>query len=343
MKRILLTLGILFTFIVPPMDAKAQQATATLEFVPSTTQAKMGEEFTVDVMLKNPGLQNIISVRSWLEYDSEALEGVSVNTDTSPFTLSAPGENEFSAEEGLLKIGRSNVAGGFNQAEAKVATVYFKVKTSFAASSEIKPYDYQTTELGHTSVNIIDQGFPVNILAKEPSTISLGLNSGSPNLGVGGEKEVSIISNLNRPQGVKITTGSGYVDLKWTAEVNPEIKGYNIYYGKTSGQYTRQRTLNLLNEYRLEGLNNGEVYYFAVTSYDLANKESDYSDEVAIIINQPLSSTSPFEAFTSSKLNDVPVTPQNGPLLGWLGFSALGLGAVLAFRNRKTNSSSCEL
>lgn len=314
--------------------AHAQAAGATLEILPSAVQSNVGDEWLVDVVLKNPGLQNIISVRSWLEYDSNLLEGLSIDTEGSPFTLSAPGETEFSPEEGYVKIGRSNISGGFNEAEAKVATVHFKVKSAEVVNAQLKPYDFQTTELGHTSINIIDEGFPVNILSAEPQTVVVGLN-GSAVGGQATQTPTTGMANLTRPKNFKITTGSGYVDLKWDKGSEDGLVGYNLYYGKTSGQYSRRRTLGLTDTYRLDSLNNSETYYFALTAYDAQSKESDYSDEVAIIVNEPRSSTSPFETSTSTKLNQVPTQPQNGPLVGWLGFSALGLGGTLAFRKKR--------
>jgi len=142
-------------------------------------------------------------------------------------------------------------------------------------------------------------------------------------------------ANLQRPQNLRVNTGPGYVDLKWDFSDEPDLVGYNIYYGKTSGMYTRRRTVGRVNQYRLDGLHNGEVYYFAVTAYDSQFRESDYSDEVAIIINEPLSSTSPFDEILASLLARIPLQPQNGPLVGWLAFSALGLGGTLAFRKKK--------
>jgi hypothetical protein len=322
--------------------ASAQQSDATLELKSSATQANAGDEFTVQIVVKNPGAQSIISVRSWLNYDVNALEGVSIDTQGSLFTLSAPGEDEFDSE-GHAKIGRSNISGGFKDAETVVATVHFKVKTANAMTTVISPYDYQVTELGHTSVNIIDQGFPVNILSEEPEKVQIALNAGAiaPAESVTQEPVITTtniggsgFANLVRPQNLKATTGSGYVDLKWDLSDEAELTGYNIYYGKTSGQYTRLKTAGKVNRYRIDGLINGEAYYFAITAYDQLSRESDYSDEAGIIVNQPFSSTSPFEDILAMMLSKLPAQPQNGPLVGWLVFSAAGLSGAIVFRKR---------
>lgn len=343
-KTLFLIVGLVLSIQIGNTIVTAQQADAMLEFEPSVTEARVGDEFDVDIMLKNPGLQNVISVRAWLTFNPDILEGVGINTDDSPFTLSAPGETEFSQNEGRVKLGRSNISGGFSEAEVKVATVRFKVKTPYAVEALIEAYDYQVTELGHTSVNIIDQGFPVNILSEEPEAVRVNLNPGAAPYesedATPTQTEVTVtgfgFADLMRPQNLRVITGPGYVDLKWDLSDEPDLRGYNLYYGKTSGQYTRRRTLGPVSQYRLDGLHNNEVYYFAITAYDDQSRESDYSDEVAVIINMPLSSTAPFEDFSASLLAQIPTQPQNGPLVGWLAFSAFGLGGTLAFRKKKT-------
>jgi hypothetical protein len=346
MKRLtlLITGSLLFAAVLTPL-AFAQEKDAEIEMEASVETATQGQEFDVDIMIQNPGRQNIISVRAWLEYNPAALEEVGIVTEETPFTLSAPGETEFSPEEGYVKIGRSNIQGGVSEAEIKVATVRFRVKTPYAMTTVIEPYDFQTTELGHTSVNIIDAGFPINILEGEPEDVLVQLNPGGPVLKDGDGMQDEDLSddiggigeaNLDRPQNLRVNTGPGYADLRWDLSDEPELMGYNIYYGKTSGQYTRRRTVPNINQYRIDGLNNNEVYYFALTAFDSLNRESDYSDEVAVIINELLSSTAPFEELLASLIPKIPEQPQNGPLVGWLAFSAMGLsGAMLLGKKKK--------
>ncbi len=342
MKKILFaSIGLLLSILIGNSFVTAQQSDAIIKLVPGVSEARVGDEFDVDIVLRNPGLQNIISVRAWLEFNVDVLEAVNLNTDNSQFTLSAPGETEISAGEGLIKLGRSNVSGGFSASETKVATVRFKVKTPYALTTLIEAYDYQITELGHTSVNIIDQGFPVNILSGEPDPAAVKLNPGAQPYNNQKIPPVSTVNvptvgfaSLVRPANLKIMTGPGYADLKWDFSNEAELVGYNLYYGKTSGMYTRRRSIGRVNQYRLDGLNINEVYYFAITAYDAQSRESDYSDEVAIIINEPLSSTSPFEEFVTALLANVPEQPLTGPLLGWVSFSAIGLGGTLAFRRK---------
>ena len=140
---------------------------------------------------------------------------------------------------------------------------------------------------------------------------------------------------LTRPMNLRVNTGSGYAELKWDMAKEDERAGYYLYYGKTSGQYTRQRNIGDVGRYKLDGLNNNETYYFAISAYDALNRETDYSDEVGVIINQPLSTTSPFEEMLEGLLARIPAQPQNGPLTWWILFSAFGLSGVVLFRTKK--------
>ncbi len=71
--------------------------------------------------------------------------------------------------------------------------------------------------------------------------------------------------------------------LTWDASRDPRVMGYKIYYGTESGKYTQTVRVKgrLNNKTVLEGLEQGEVYFFVVTSYDAAGKESAFSLEMS--------------------------------------------------------------
>ena len=350
MKKSLKKLAILTLLFAGMSVAYAQSSDADLELKSSVTEAKQGDEFTVDIMLKNPTQQNVISVRSWLTYDKAQLEAVNIDSSASSFTLSAPGEDKVSHSEGRVKIGRSNITGGVKDTETKVVTVRFKVLGIYEGTTSIDFYDYQINELGYTSVNIIDAGFPANILSQKPASIQIKLNTGAgsasapiptptpipqpiptPIPDIGGGFAV----DMARPVNLQANTGSGYVDLKWNADFDTARVGFNIYYGKQSGQYIRRRSVGNVGGSRIDNLMNNETYYFSVTAFDQLNRESDYSNEVGIIVSQSLSSTSPFEGVLSRVSAKIPSQPQNGPLVGWLAISAAGLAGSIMFRRKK--------
>lgn len=64
-----------------------------------------------------------------------------------------------------------------------------------------------------------------------------------------------------------------------------DLAGYKIYYGTSSGTYTEMVEITdpQKNEYTIENFTPA-TYYFAVTAYDTAGNESDFSNEVSNVI-----------------------------------------------------------
>ena len=71
------------------------------------------------------------------------------------------------------------------------------------------------------------------------------------------------------------------ITLAWDANPEATVVGYRLYRGMESGLYSEFVDVGNLIEYRVEDLEMGTTYYFAVTAYDTRGVESDYSDEVS--------------------------------------------------------------
>ena len=71
--------------------------------------------------------------------------------------------------------------------------------------------------------------------------------------------------------------------LEWTASESPDVTGYRVYYGTTSGAYDQPMGSGIAagasDRYTVTGLTPGATYFFAVTSTDDAGNESEYSNE----------------------------------------------------------------
>lgn len=72
-------------------------------------------------------------------------------------------------------------------------------------------------------------------------------------------------------------------NLQWEAPGDPRVKGYRVYIGTGSGAYDQPRGAGLDagegTTFVAVNLQGGRTYYFAVTAYDSAGNESDYSNE----------------------------------------------------------------
>jgi len=78
-----------------------------------------------------------------------------------------------------------------------------------------------------------------------------------------------------------VNAHSGEVVLSWSANSDPDLKGYKIYYGTSINNYNY--SLNVVNATScvISGLTPGKTYYFAATAYNTIGDESDYSNHVS--------------------------------------------------------------
>ncbi len=71
--------------------------------------------------------------------------------------------------------------------------------------------------------------------------------------------------------------------VSWNPNPEPDISHYILSYGTTSRVYTDSMTVYGTSEV-VNGLDEGQTYYFAVQAVDLAGQKSPYSDELCVTI-----------------------------------------------------------
>ncbi|MBE0427920.1 MAG: DUF1566 domain-containing protein [Nitrospirae bacterium] len=81
---------------------------------------------------------------------------------------------------------------------------------------------------------------------------------------------------------------SGHAALLWEPPTKNEdgtqltdLAGYKIYYGTSSGNYSRSIDVGDVTTYTVDNLTDGLTYYFTSTAYDTSGNESKYSNEVS--------------------------------------------------------------
>lgn len=72
--------------------------------------------------------------------------------------------------------------------------------------------------------------------------------------------------------------------LEWSPNTDPSIAGYNVYYGGASRDYTNVIDVGASTTALVDGLVEGQTYYFAVTAYTFDGEESDFSDESIFLV-----------------------------------------------------------
>ena len=83
------------------------------------------------------------------------------------------------------------------------------------------------------------------------------------------------------------------VTLAWNANTEPDVAGYRVYYGVASRTYTNMTDVGNITTNRIAGLVEGVNYFFAVSAYNAAGAESDFSDEVSYLVPVTLPNQSP--------------------------------------------------
>ena len=87
---------------------------------------------------------------------------------------------------------------------------------------------------------------------------------------------------------ILLSAGQGFAakaGFSWLPNEEPNLTGYKIYYGTESRAYTvvvdvgNPDTIDGRVHTEIEGLQDGETYFFSATAYNDAG-ESDYSTEV---------------------------------------------------------------
>ena len=91
----------------------------------------------------------------------------------------------------------------------------------------------------------------------------------------------------------KKDVGKNTATLSWSANNESDLSGYRIYYGASPrigdcppAGYTEKVDVGKTASpekpsYKIENLENGNTYYFSVTSYDTAGNESCFSSEMS--------------------------------------------------------------
>ena len=100
------------------------------------------------------------------------------------------------------------------------------------------------------------------------------------------------------------------IDLEWDPNIEPELAGYKIYWGPSSGNYTSSKDVGNNTSATITGLDDGKTYYLAATAYDGDGNESSFSDELVYTIaaqnyqpNKPTVPSGPSSGYPNTGYN----------------------------------------
>ena len=114
-----------------------------------------------------------------------------------------------------------------------------------------------------------------------------GTSLGLAEMVVHGSSEINLPAvSPSTPLGLNAMQGS--ITLSWLRNLEPDLAGYRIYYGTSSGNYSRVLDVGNVDRFLMTGLSHNTTYYFAVKAYSLSGQESPgFSDEVQATFYAP--------------------------------------------------------
>jgi hypothetical protein len=74
------------------------------------------------------------------------------------------------------------------------------------------------------------------------------------------------------------------VTLAWDPSADTSVVGYALYYGTSSRTYPNRVDVGSVTNATISGLQEGVVYYFVATAYNVASLESIPSNEVTFLV-----------------------------------------------------------
>ena len=100
---------------------------------------------------------------------------------------------------------------------------------------------------------------------------------------------------------------AGSATVAWDGSADPDVTGYFVYVGDTSGSYNTKLNASNYTSVTVSNLSQGITYYFAVSAYDRYGYESSLSPEISVMIPISTDTTPPVVSITSPP-NDAPLS-----------------------------------
>lgn len=118
-----------------------------------------------------------------------------------------------------------------------------------------------------------DIGEPSGIYGAPGTPTSVAISGGSSVSGI----DVTLLSS---PSSLIGFSDDGSITVAWSPSSTPDVAGYKIYYGTTSGSYSNVIDAAGGIYHEITGLDNSLTYFITLTSYGNPGSESAYSDEI---------------------------------------------------------------
>lgn len=343
-----------------------------------------GDTLDMDLILHNPSVRPLKRFRVWIGYDSTVLEGIELDINDA-FPVATPGEDDFSIADNYIKLsGTSDEA--VTDTKIVLARITMNVKSAPSIGTMLSFHNPSGTGTAHTGAFIREGETDENVASTVQGSLAIRFDSASssssssaapassspavpsasaapsptpvapvsstassPSSAAASVPAVPALFSKLQVQALRVTTEGSSVFLAWNPLPSAELAGYNLYYGSISGRYLQRRSVDKESQtLTIRALPVGQTHYFAVRAVSTTGEESDYSQEVAVTVGNPATSTSPLSGalIEGGPQGNAPGT--GGTIAGdsgpgtWIALivaASAVMGTLLAFRRQWTASA----
>lgn len=354
-----------------------------------TEPLKIGDTLDMDLIMHNPSGLPLQRFRVWIGYDSNVLEGIELTiADAFPTPTPGESDFSIADNYIKVSGATDQAVNGTKIVLARIIIKVKTAPTIGAALSFYDPNGTSTahsgafTGEGDTEENVASTVQGSLAIRMQSAAASAASSSAAPVASSGASSissaalapvvssvppliassapASSAASSVAAPianvfaklqvQALRVTTEGSSAFLAWNPLPSAELAGYNLYYGSISGKYLQRRSIDRSGQTAtIRALPVGQTYYFAVRAVNGSGEESDFSQEVAVTIGNPATSTSPLSGALidggpqgNSPDTNGTVSGDSGPGTWLMIFAAASaiMGTLLAFRRQWTATST---
>lgn len=184
----------------------------------------------------------------------------------------------------------------FISREAQMSRILRKRRAAGVYLAAAAFFTFSVSALAQTPLNACDLAAPFGTIDSADVTSAvnmvLGLTPCSANIMGVNVCDVVVVQRVSNAAstGACITGSSHTVTLTWVASVSPNVSGYNIYRGTTSGgPYATKVNSSLVQSttYVDTTAQSGQTYYYVATAVDSSGSESANSAQTQAVIPIP--------------------------------------------------------
>lgn len=347
-----------------------------------TSLLRKGHTLDMDIVVRNATKLPLERVRAWLQYDPQILNSTRVEIGPAFPIAAPGEKDADATKGYVMLDTESATPQGMTGSFLTVANIIFTVKTVPAGGETVitfydpvgNPPHTAAYTAGITGNNVLTQ--PLGTLAvmiEENSSVSSVTGSGelssapaaSASGTIASSAAQAIVSStppsvdehpapseptvtptrfvLLQPQNIRVTTEGTTLYIAWDALPSPELTGFHVYYGTEAGRYIQRRTVRPDQKgIAIRSLAEGTHYYVAVRGFNAANEETAFSQEAAVIIGNPQSSTDPLQSLAGlggenplqGQVGSVPGNSGLGSTTTLLLAVSAAIGTLVAFRRQ---------